>query len=94
MEEKSKLVDFVILDKKIISGGAIHGLISRGGEIVLEKNFGLRMVPKGKWVEIQFVAYSEKPSFKMNYGLKKVKSKPKQEDTQLKIDGEVNIFDI
>ena len=94
-EEKSQLVDFVILAKKLFIGGALHGLITKGGELVLEKNIGLRLVPKDKWVEIQIIVYSETPTFKLNYAhtVKKVKIEEKEESTQMKITGESNIFD-
>jgi len=90
MAEKSKLVEFVILDKKLIVPGLLHGLAGKGGELVLPKNFGIRVVPSG-----QIIAYSETPTFKMNYAtqVKKVKEKKEVEVEELEITGESNIFD-
>ena len=104
-EAKSKLVDFVILDKKLTVAGALHGLIGHGGELVLKKNFGIRLVPSGKWIEVQIIAYSETPTFKMSYATKtkkviekvietvQIKAKDIGDSSPMKITGETNIFD-
>lgn len=95
-EELTKQTDFIILDKKIIHSGMIHKLTASGGDMVLEKNYGIRIVPKDKWVEVQILCYSEQPNFKLNFAYNKPVAKSEKEvekETQLKITGETNIFE-
>jgi len=102
---ENKISKHSILAKKLVQQGTLFQLASKGGEIVINEKFGLKINKKEKWCDVQLIIYDEPPTFKQNFGTTKIEKvyiekpviqkeiKNKEKDYVMKVESEENLFE-
>jgi predicted metal-dependent RNase len=64
-EEKVAFIESVILSQKMVHRGLVFKLLKEGGEITMDDpKRGIRIVVQGDFINIQYVAHNQQPTFK------------------------------
>ena len=89
-----------ILAQKLLIPGVLHNLAIKGGEIVLNEKFGIKVNKKQNWLNFQLVIYDEVPKFKQNFGQTRIekvfvnKPEPKKDKGyEVVVEEEEDLFD-